>query len=67
MAWTAVRLAHPEAGLWLLLHPRPGYFGISGIPWPGPPFASPIPKPAYGCYFTHAHLKGAWRQIEVCD
>ena len=45
----------------------PGYFGFSGYPWPGPPFAWPDPKPAYGCYFTRARLKNAWREVEVCS
>jgi hypothetical protein len=45
----------------------PGYFGFSGHPWPGPPFAWPILKPTYGCYFTRARLKNAWRQVEVCS
>ena len=35
----------------------PGYFGFSGYPWPGPPFASPDPRPTYGCYFTRARLQ----------
>jgi hypothetical protein len=45
----------------------PGYFGVSGYPWPGPPFASPILKPTYGCYFTRARLQNAWREVEVCS
>ena len=45
----------------------PGYFGFSGHPWPGPPFASPTLRPAYGCYFTRARLKNAWREVEVCS
>ena len=45
----------------------PGYFGFSGYPWPGPPFASPDLKPTYGCYFTRARLKSAWREVEVCS
>ena len=45
----------------------PGYFGFSGFPWPGPPFASPILRPTYGCYFTHARVKNAWREVEVCS
>jgi hypothetical protein len=45
----------------------PGFFGFSGHPWPGPPFASPDPRPTYGCYFTRARLKNAWRQVEVCS
>jgi hypothetical protein len=45
-----------------------GYSGFSGYPWPGPPFASPIAAPAYGCYVsrTRLRLKGAWRDVEVC-
>ena len=45
----------------------PGYFGFSGFPWPGPPFASPTLRPTYGCYFTRARLKNAWRRVEVCS
>jgi hypothetical protein len=45
----------------------PGFFGFSGFPWPGPPFASPDLTPTYGCYFTHARLKNAWREVEVCS
>jgi hypothetical protein len=45
----------------------PGYFGFSGYPWPGPPFAWPDIRPTYGCYFTRARLKNAWRQVEVCS
>ena len=45
----------------------PGFFGFSGYPWSGPPFAWPIPKPAYGCYFTRARLENAWRRVEVCS
>jgi hypothetical protein len=45
----------------------PGYFGFSGFPWPGPPFAWPTLKPTYGCYFTRARLKNAWREVEVCS
>jgi hypothetical protein len=44
----------------------PGYFGFSGFPWPGPAFAWPDPRPTYGCYFTRARLKNAWREVEVC-
>ncbi len=44
-----------------------GYFGFSSYPWPGPPFASPILKPTYGCYFTRARLQNAWREVEVCS
>jgi hypothetical protein len=45
----------------------PGYFGFSGYPWPGPPFAWPDLKPTCGCYFTRARLKNAWRPVEVCS
>ena len=45
----------------------PGYFGFSGYPWPGPPFAWPTREPTFGCYFTRARLKNAWRQVEVCS
>jgi hypothetical protein len=44
-----------------------GFFGFSGYPWPGPPFAIPILKPTYGCYLTRARLKNAWREVEVCS
>jgi hypothetical protein len=54
---------HERAG-WMV---GPGFFGFSGYPWPGPPFASPILKPTYGCYFTRARLENAWRQVEVCE
>jgi hypothetical protein len=54
----------PERVAWMV---GPGYFGYSGIPWPGPPFAWPVLKPTLGCYFTRARLKGAWRQVEVCS
>jgi hypothetical protein len=45
----------------------PGYFGFSGFPWPGPPFALPDLRPTYGCYFTTARLQNAWREVEVCS
>ena len=45
----------------------PGYFGFSGYPTPGPPFAWPDLRPTYGCYFTHARVKNAWREVEVCS
>lgn len=45
----------------------PGYFGFSGYPWAGPPFAWPTLKPTYGCYFTRARLQNAWRRVEVCS
>jgi hypothetical protein len=54
----------PEPVAWMV---GPGYFGYSGIPWPGPPFAWPALRPTYGCYFTQARLKGAWRRVEVCS
>jgi hypothetical protein len=54
----------PERVDWMV---GPGYFGFSGIPWPGPPFAWPTPRPTYGCYITRARLKNAWRQVEVCE
>ena len=44
-----------------------GYFGFSGYPWPGPPYAWPTVKPTFGCYFTRARLKNAWREVEVCS
>jgi hypothetical protein len=56
----------PQPVAWIV---GPGYFGFSGYPWPGPPFAWPIPAPSYGCYVsrTRLKLKGAWRQVEVCS
>jgi hypothetical protein len=51
-------------GNWMV---GPGYFGFSGYPWAGPPFAWPTLKPAYGCYFTRARLQNAWRRVEVCS
>ena len=55
----------PQPVAWVV---GPGYFGFSGYPWPGPPFAWPIQKPAYGCYVSHTRLKlkGVFREIEVC-
>jgi hypothetical protein len=53
-----------EGGGWTV---GPGFFGFSGYPWPGPPFASPLLKPTYGCYFTRTRLQNAWRQVEVCE
>jgi hypothetical protein len=54
----------PEPVAWMV---GPGYFGFSGYPWPGPPFAWPLLKPAYGCYYTRAHIQDAWRRVEVCS
>jgi hypothetical protein len=54
---------HEQAG-WMV---GPGFFGFSGFPWPGPPFAWPTLRPTYGCYFTRARLENAWRQVEVCE
>ena len=54
----------PERVQWMV---APGFFGFSGYPWPGPPFAVPTPRPAYGCYYTRARLQNAWRQVEVCS
>ncbi|HEY1780026.1 MAG TPA: hypothetical protein VGG79_06275 [Roseiarcus sp.] len=54
----------PERVEWMV---GPGFFGFSGFPWPGPPFAVPTPRPAYGCYYTRARLQNAWRQVEVCS
>ena len=54
----------PEPVAWMV---GPGYFGFSGVPWPGPPFAWPVLKPTLGCYFTQSRLKGAWRRVEVCS
>jgi hypothetical protein len=54
---------HQRAG-WMV---GPGFFGFSGYPWPGPPFAWWTPKPTYGCYFTQARLQNAWRRVEVCE
>ncbi len=56
----------PNPVAWIV---GPSYFGVSGIPWPGPPFAWPIRTPSYGCYVsrTRLKLKGAFRLIEVCS
>jgi hypothetical protein len=54
----------PERVDWMV---GPGFSGFSGYPWPGPPFAWPVLKPTYGCYFTRARLKNAWRRVEVCS
>ena len=57
--------AYPhEGGGWTVAQ---GFFGFSGYPYPGPPFATPLLKPTYGCYFTRARLENAWRQVEVCE
>jgi hypothetical protein len=61
-AWSAAYPPQPVA--WIV---GPGYSTYSGYPWPSPPFSSPILTPAYGCYVTHALLKGAWRRVEVCS
>lgn len=44
-----------------------GFSGYSGTPVPGPPWATPIRAPRYGCYVFRQHLKGAWRPVEVCE
>jgi hypothetical protein len=44
-----------------------GFSGESGIPWPGPPWAVPFLPPKLGCYTFRQRLKGAWRQVEVCE
>jgi hypothetical protein len=54
----------PERVEWMV---GPGFFGFSGYPWPGPPFAWPVLRPTYGCYFTRARLQNAWRRVEVCS
>ncbi len=54
----------PERVEWMA---APGFSTFSGYPWPGPPFAWPTLRPAYGCYFTRARLQNAWRQVEVCS
>jgi hypothetical protein len=54
----------PKPVAWVV---GPGYFGFSGIPWPGPPFAWPIRTPSYGCYVSRVDLKGARRRVEVCS
>jgi hypothetical protein len=68
-------LSPPSAAVAEPYPPRPvawivgqGYSGFSGYPWPGPPFASPIAAPAYGCYISRPRLKlkGTWRDVEVC-
>jgi hypothetical protein len=65
-AWAEPFAYPPKPVAWLV---GPGYFGFSGYPWSGPPFAWPVRGPDYGCYVsrTRLHLKGAWRQIEVCS
>jgi hypothetical protein len=55
---------YPHETGWIV---GPGFFGFSGYPWWGPPFASPLLKPTYGCYFTRARLENAWRRVEVCS
>ena len=54
----------PEPVAWMV---GPGYSGFSGIPWPGPPFAWPVLRPTFGCYFTEARIQGVWRRVEVCS
>jgi len=54
----------PQPVAWIVAQ---GFSGYSGIPWPGPPVASPIPPPKLGCYDFRQHLKGAWRRVEVCE
>lgn len=54
----------PERVDWMV---GPGYFGFSGYPWAAPPIAWRVPTPTYGCYFTRARLKNAWRRVEVCS
>jgi hypothetical protein len=53
----------PNPVAWIVAE---GFFGFSGYPWAAPPAASPIRAPAYGCYFTVARIKNAWRRVEVC-
>jgi hypothetical protein len=61
-AWSPTYPPNPVA--WVVAE---GYFGFSGIPWPGPPFAWAIRTPSYGCYLTRAHVKDVWREVEVCS
>jgi hypothetical protein len=66
-SWAAGPLPYPyppERVAWTV---APGFFGYSGTPWAGPPWAWPIGTPRYGCYVFHQHLKGAWRPVEVCE
>ena len=39
---------------------------ILGHPAGGPPWATPVPVAGYGCYFTRARIRNAWRRVEVC-
>jgi hypothetical protein len=58
------QLYNSHRSAWMV---APGYFGFSSYPWAGPPFAWPILRPTYGCYFTRARLQNAWRLVEVCS
>jgi hypothetical protein len=65
-AWAQSFAYPPKPVAWVV---GPSFSGFSGIPWPGPPFAWPIRSPTYGCYVsrTRLRLKGAWREVEVCE
>ncbi len=54
----------PKRVAWIV---APGFFDSSGYPWPGPPWASPILPPKYGCYDFRQYMRGAWRRVEVCE
>ena len=54
----------PNPVAWIV---GPGFSGYSGTPWAPPAWAWPIPAPKHGCYVFPQHLKGAWRQVEVCE
>jgi hypothetical protein len=54
----------PNPVAWIVAQ---GLSGYSGYPWPGPPWAWPIPAPRLGCYDFRQRLAGAWRRVEVCE
>ena len=56
--------AYPPRAAWIVGH---GYAGYSGYPWPGPPWAWPVPAPRRGCYDFHQDIGGAVRRVEVCQ
>jgi hypothetical protein len=62
--WAQPYAYPPDPVAWMV---GPGYYGFSGYPWPGPPYAWPVRWPTLGCYDTVARLKGAWRRVEVCS
>lgn len=54
----------PDHPAWVVAE---GYSGYSGYPWAGPGWAWPLNSPKVGCYEFRQHLKGAWRQVVVCE